>query len=384
MKTKHKSLILLVTAGLFVLVMWVFVPPPQPAYAGGGDDHTHAGETPKAAPASSAAPDEVLMPKESQFLFDIQTQLVQTGQLLTRRTLLGQVTSAPGGEGRLVAPQAGRLIRLSVQVGQAVQAGQVLAVLEQTLAAPEQVGLASDAANAEAELRAAQQDFDRLQRIADIAARKDVIAAELRLQQARENASLRRNQAGNRQVVLRAPVSGIVDVFTLAVGQQVNAGDALLSVINPGKLYVQAQVYADDLADVAARGTTFRVEGLNGETGVAARVVSFSNLVNPANQARQLVLALDATSDLRPGQSVNVQVQQRQAKAQLVLPTAAVTDVGGKSAVFIHTAPEVFLLRFVRTGPGDAAQTTILEGLKEGERVVTRNTYQLKSVYLNQ
>ena len=52
--------------------------------------------------------------------------------------------------------------------------------------------------------------------------------------------------------------------------------------------------------------------------------------------------------------------------------------------MFVHTAPEVFKLRFVQPGPGDDRQTAILGGLAEGERVVTQNTYQLKSVYLNQ
>jgi hypothetical protein len=38
----------------------------------------------------------------------------------------------------------------------------------------------------------------------------------------------------------------------------------------------------------------------------------------------------------------------------------------------------------VRPSAGDERQTVIEEGLNEGERVVTQNTYQLKSVYLNQ
>ena len=46
---------------------------------------------------------------------------------------------------------------------------------------PDAPGLSTERANAQAELRAAQQDYARLQSIADIAARKDVVAAELRL-----------------------------------------------------------------------------------------------------------------------------------------------------------------------------------------------------------
>ncbi len=385
-----KRSLYLPAVGAGILLLTFLGPPTRPASAHNGEDH---GAPAKPAAATGAAANEVLLPKESQFLFDIRTQRAATAALLTRRTLLGTVTAAPGGEGRVVAPQAGRLVSLSVRVGQRVRAGQVLAILDQTLAAPDQLGLATGRANAQAELRAAEQDYRRLQSPADSAARKDVIAAELRLRQARQNAGLANGQT--QRVRLTAPISGTVDVFALAPGQQVQAGDELLRVINPGRLAVEAQVFADDLAAVTS-AAQFIIENVaDSEAGatrraVPARLVAFSNVVNPTNQARQLVLAVadsgaDASSsELRVGQRVQVRVQTRDARAQLVVPTSAVTDVNGQPAVFVHSAPEVFTLRFVRLGAGDERQTAILGGLTEGERVVTTNTYQLKSLYLNQ
>lgn len=379
-----KFLTLAVAAGAGVSLLTLL--PPRSAVAHNGEDHGDA--APKA--ASGAAPDEVALPKESQFLFDIRTERAASATLVTRRTLLGTVTAAPGAEGRVTAPQAGRLVSLSVRVGQAVRAGQVLAVLDQTLAAPEQLGLATGRANAQAELRAAEQEYRRLQSIADIAARKDVIAAELRLRQARQNAALATGQS--RRLTLTAPISGTVDVFGLAAGQQVQAGEELLRVINPSRLAVEAQVFADDVPDVSG-AAQFTVENLPGAGAAVvarpARRVTISNVVNPTNQARQLVLALTdsgvaSSTALRVGQRVQVRVQAPANRPQLVVPTAAVTDVNGQPAVFLHTAPETFRLRFVRVGAGDEQQTAILDGLTVGERVVSRNTYQVKSVYINQ
>ena len=370
-----KKLLLLLLLGL----LWA-----GSAAAHGGEDHGDA----KPAAATAGAPDEVLLPKESQFLFTVRTQLVRTDSLNTRRTLLGIVSAAPGGEGQLVAPQPGRLVRLNVRVGQAVRAGQVLAVLDQTLDAPAQIGLSTGTANAQAELRAAQQDYARLQTIADIAARKDVEAAELRLRQARQNAGIYNGQARNRRVTITSPISGTVDVFNLAVGQQVSQGDELLRVLNPGKLRVQAQVFAQDLEKITP-GAQFRVEGLQGQTGSApARLVVFSNTVNPVNQARQLILELDNTASnlFRAGQAVNVQVLgQSGGKKQLVVPTSALTDLNGKPVVFVHGAPEEFKIRYVQAGSANGQQTVLLGGdVNENDRVVTVGTYQLKSIYLNQ
>ncbi|MBT9394886.1 efflux RND transporter periplasmic adaptor subunit [Hymenobacter sp. NST-14] len=381
MKTTPKLLAATVAAALGLALL---LPPPGRVQAHGGEDH--GGEA--KASTGVALTDEVLLPKESQFLFEVRTQLAAYSTTYSRATLYGTVSAAAGGEGRVVVPQTGRIVSLSARVGQPVRAGQTLAVLEQTLDATQQIGLSTERANAQAELRAAQQDYARLQTIADIAARKDVIAAELRLRQARQNAAIYNGQARQRRVSITSPVSGTVDVFNLAVGQQVNQGDELFRVINPGKLRVEAQVFARDLAKITP-GAQFRVEGLQGQAGVPARLVVFSNVVNPVNQARQLVLELDAPegSAYRAGQAVNVQVlgPAGNGKPQLVVPTAAITDLNGKPVVFVHTAPEHFRIRYVQPGAVNGQQTVLAEGqVNENDRVVTQGTYQLKSIYLNQ
>ncbi|TGD77395.1 efflux RND transporter periplasmic adaptor subunit [Hymenobacter wooponensis] len=381
MKTHYKFLAATAAAGFGLTVL---LPPPGTVQAHGGEDH--GGEA--KASTGVALTDEVLLPKESQFLFQVRTNLAEYSTTYSRATLYGTVSAAAGGEGRVVVPQGGRIVSLSAQVGQSVRAGQTLAVIEQTLDATQQIGLSTERANAQAELRAAQQDYVRLQSIADIAARKDVVAAELRLRQARQNASIYNGQGQQRRISITSPVSGTVDVFNLAVGQQVNQGDELFRVLNPGKLRVEAQVFAQDLAKITP-GAQFRVEGLQGQAGVPARLVVFSNVVNPVNQARQLVLELDATesSAYRAGQAVNVQVvgQTGGGRSQLVVPTSAITDLNGKPVVFVHTEPEHFKIRFVQPGAVNGRQTVLLQGqVNENDRVVTAGTYQLKSIYLNQ
>ncbi|UOQ68645.1 efflux RND transporter periplasmic adaptor subunit [Hymenobacter volaticus] len=382
MKTKHK---LLAGTAALGLALTVLLPPPAPLWAHDGEDH---GAT--AQPNTGAAlTDAVALPKESQFLFGVRTALASYSTTYNRLTLYGTISAAAGGEGRVVVPQTGRIVSLVARVGQTVRAGQVLAVVDQTLDATQQIGLATERANAQAELRAAQQDYARLQTIADIAARKDVVAAELRLRQARQNAAIFNGQARTRRVNITSPISGTVDVFTLAVGQQVNQGDELLRVLNPGKLRVEAQVFAQDLEKLPANAQ-FMVEGLQGQQGSApARLVVFSNAVNPVNQARQLILELDnAGSNLfRSGQAVNVQVigAGTSNKKELVVPTSALTDLNGKPVVFVHTEPETFKIRYVQPGSANGQQTVLLAGeVNENDRVVSVGTYQLKSIYLNQ
>ena len=376
---------ILAAAAALGLVFFGLLPPPAALWAHGGEDH--GGAAP--APTGGTLTDAVVLPKESQFLFGVRTALAGYSGTYNRLTLYGMVSAAAGGEGRVVVPQTGRIVSLPAKVGQLVRAGQVLAVIDQTLDATQQIGLSTERANAQAELRAAQQDYARLQTIADIAARKDVVAAGLRLRQARQNAGILNGQASNRHVTITSPISGTVDVFTLALGQQVTQGDELFRVLNPDKLRVEAQVFAQDLDQIPA-GAQFQVEGLQGQTGsVPARLVVFSNVVNPVNQARQLVLKLDPTGTnlFRAGQAVNVQVLGRSGggKKQLVVPTSALTDLNGKPIVFVHTDPETFKIRYVQPGSANGEQTVLLGGdVNENDRVVSVGTYQLKSIYLNQ
>ncbi|UOQ50738.1 efflux RND transporter periplasmic adaptor subunit [Hymenobacter cellulosivorans] len=382
MKTTPK---LLAATAVLGLVLSVLLPPPAQLWAHGGEDHGNTA----AAPGSVALTDAVALPKESQFLFGIRTELARYSATYSRLTLYGTVAAASGGEGRIVVPQTGRIVSLAARVGQLVQAGQPLAVIDQTLDATQQIGLSTEQANAQAELRAAQQDYNRLQTIADIAARKDVVAAELRLRQARQNAAILNGQARTRRVTITSPISGTIDVFSLAVGQQVTQGDELFRVLNPGKLRVEAQVFAQDLAGITP-GAEFRVEGLQGQSGSApARLIVLSNVVNPVNQARQLILELDAAGSnlFRAGQAVNVQVlgAGSSAEKQLVVPTTALTDLNGKPVVFVHTAPETFKIHYVQPGAANGEQTVLLGGdINENDRVVSVGTYQLKSIYLNQ
>jgi cobalt-zinc-cadmium efflux system membrane fusion protein len=382
MKTTPK--ILAATAAV-AAVLTVLLPPPASLFAHGGEDHG-AGAQPT---AGVGLVDAVALPKESQFLFGVRTALANYSATYNRLTLYGTVSAAAGGEGRVVVPQTGRIVSLSAQVGQQVRAGQALAVVDQTLDATQQIGLSTERANAQAELRAAQQEYARLQTIADIAARKDVVAAELRLRQARQNAAIYNGQASSRRVTITSPISGTVDVFNLAVGQQVTQGDELLRVLNPGKLRVTAEVFAQDLPKITP-GAQFLIEGLQGQEGSApARLVVFSNAVNPVNQARQLILELDGAegNTFRAGQAVNVQVfgQTGNGPKQLVVPTSALTDLNGKPVVFVHTDPETFKIRYVQPGAANGEQTVLLGGtVNEHDRVVTVGTYQLKSIYLNQ
>lgn len=352
-----------------------------------GHDH----EEPKPEAGSAAGAEEVEVLKETQFLFSMRTAFARKTKMTTLMKLYGQVTPSTGGEARIIAPQDGAITALHVQVGDLLRKGQPLAVIEQNLTAIEQAQLQNERNNAIAEYESARRDYERLQQLADVVAAKELIEAKLRLDRATENKRLYEN-LGSRMFVLTAPISGTVDNYSLAIGQQVTQGQELFRLFDTRELKVVARTYESDLLKLRASAggetaLTFTVECIEEDEHFTedARLIAFGKAIDPVSQSSEVVLALDnREGSFKPGQFVNVYVKTEGDAVHTVVPASAVTDINGKPFVFVHSLPEILEARPVSLGQGDADETAVMTGLAEGDRVIVRGTYQAKSIYLNQ
>ncbi|HRI62295.1 MAG TPA: efflux RND transporter periplasmic adaptor subunit, partial [Saprospiraceae bacterium] len=234
----------MLTAALLLASAWFSTPNWSPAFAHGDEEHG-----PKS--GGSGYGKSVYAPKETQFLFEIQTQPIAVGDYQSATNMFGTIVPASGGLGVVVAPQSGRIFQVMAAVGQTVRAGQTLAVLQQTIGTSDQVGIATSNAGlavqietAKTRVAATKREFDRLKKIEDIAAGRDVQAAEaaynaaLAELQILENKVVGANSTANqRSVTLVAPISGVVGAFTLTPGAEVVAGQTLLTITNLSKVY---------------------------------------------------------------------------------------------------------------------------------------------------
>lgn len=380
MRTRNRR----VAAGVVVLFCLLPTANWQPATAHGGEEHG-AG-----AAGGGATSSTFLIPKETQFLFNILTQRLVTGEQAQTTTVAGTVIPSSTGQAVVQSPQVGRLTSLLVRVGQSVSKGQTLALVEQTIDAATQINLQAERNTLQAELQVARKEFDRLKTIEDIVAKRDLTEAEARLSRAQANLKVFNSiaQGGRdnaRSIALRAPVSGIVGPFTAAIGATVNVGETLFTITNLGKIYIEAQVFDKDLA-VLRQARAFGVEGVNdaGKKGVA-RLLSQAQTVNASNQSQRLLFEMDnAGGAFKIGEFVTIRVQSGQGTRGLSVPNAAINEMNGKPIVFIKDAAEVVSLAYVTTGADNGQFTQILSGVEADERVIVSGTYQAKMIYLNQ
>ena len=380
------------TAVFLLASAWLSTPNWNQVFAHG--DEPHGQET-----GGGGYGKRVFAPKETQFLFEILTQPIAIGDYHSATSMFGTIVPASGGLGVVVAPQSGKIIRVNVRVGQSVRAGQVLGVLQQNIGTPDQVGIAANNAGlnlqietAKTRVAATKRELERLKKIEDIAAGRDVQAAEANynlalaeLQTLESKTIGAINAANSRSISLIAPISGVVGAFTLTPGAEVVAGQTLLTLTNLDKVYVEAQVYDRDVPVIRA-GNKFLVTcSTDDHKSAEVRLISQAQSMNPGNQSQRVLFEMDnPKGEFKIGEFVTVKALDNSTLRQIAVPNSAFTEINGKTAVFLKHAPEEFELAYVQTGEDDGTRTLILKGIEEGKKVVVSGTYEVKMMYLNQ
>lgn len=297
---------------------------------------------------------------------------------------------------------AGRVRRIDVQVGDAVAAGQVLGEmdpvdLDERLRAQQAAIASADAALRQAE---AKQAFARTQAARyeqllavrgtseELAAtrRQDLALADAALAAARaDGARLRaelqavRAQRGN--LVLVAPVAGLVVARDVDPGTTVVAGQAVVELIDPASLWVDTrfdQIAAEGLA--AGLPAKVVLRSRRGQP-LDARVLRVEPRADVVTEETLAKLSFDAPPATLPpvGELAEVTVQLPALAAAPAIPNAALRTVGGKLGVWKMTDGK---LRFeaVTSGRGDLdGWVQVVQGLAAGEQVVVYSEKTLNS-----
>ena len=362
------------------------------AYAHGGEDHETGNN------AGGTISNVFIVEKESQFLFNILTQKTSTGNFNQSTQALGTVIASPQGNAVIQSPQTGKLISIKVNPGQSVNAGQVVAVVEQSIDAGTQSSIIAQNSDwrakkneAEAQYTAAKIQYNRLKSIEDIAAKKDVTEAKARLEQAEKNRTLYQSiplqkvQAA-KYFNLTSPITGVVGNYNYAVGSFINSGETLLEVTNLNRVFVETQIFTNDAEQLSNIEKITTNSNNKTDTGsYQLKLISTAQSVNGDNQSQKVIFEIvNSKAQFKIGENINVNIFSKNVSAQIIIPTEAIAEINGKPAVFIKDNAEKYSISYISKGASNEKFTTIIKGVEADERVVMAGVYQMKSIYLNQ
>ena len=275
-----------------------------------------------------------------------------------------------------IAGQGGRVIRVLVDAGTWVGAGQTLAVVDRSVQAQEAAQLAAqiDAARANASL--AQSNYERALALqsrgfvskAEIDSKKairDAANAQVRVAQAQLAGT--RAEIGRLNVV--APASGLILSRSVEVGQIVGAGSgALFRLAAGGQMEMQAQLSQQDLQYVHT-GMVASVTPVGSDRSYSGSVWQVAPVIDPQSRLGMVRILLPYNPAIRPGGFAEARVTAGSTTAPLLPQSAVLSDEKGNYVYVINGRNEVER-RGIKIGTVDDDGVTIAEGLSGSEAVV--------------
>ena len=278
--------------------------------------HEGHDKTPAASGVAVGPGAQVYVAKPSQFLLGIRTQLIKREPVQKRLTVFGRVAPRGGGEVEIVAPQSGRIY---FSDGRTPVMGQ----------------------------------------------------------------SVFKGQAVARLTVvddldLRAPLSGVLTGVFVVNGQLVEAGQKLMTLLDPSVVWVHADVYEADVPAVQRATRAVITSQATPDLAVSGRKVAMGVTQGEVlGTVEAWFEAPNAGGRLKVGALVEVGIELGGAEPALVVPRSAIFEKDGRKLVFIHSAPERFTAREVTLGTGLGVNVVVSGDLTPGDRIVTAGGYPL-------
>ena len=381
LSTRQRTAIGLSIGAIVLIAAWAL-------FGGSADAPT------KQAASETRAPDSVVT-------------LDSTGQRLAGIELF---TVAGGGTGELVANGSitydankvsvvsphidGRIVSVRADLGQSVQRGSILAVLE----SPEIGQMRGDLERASANSDIARRNYEREKRLFEqqITPQKEMLEAEAAYRTAeadRRSAIARLGSIGasgaghgsGASFGLVAPVSGTVVERNASPGQTVGPSVNLFTVADLRSLWITVDIYEGDLARVRQGAPAIVSVSAFPDEKFSGRVTYAGGVIDPDSRTFKVRVELpNAGLRLRPGMFAQVRiptVSSAPVPGHVSVPETAVQEIDGASVVFVATMPAgKYVARKVTLGakPSEGV-VTITSGLSEGERVAVKGAFQLSA-----
>jgi RND family efflux transporter MFP subunit len=194
-------------------------------------------------------------------------------------------------------------------------------------------------------------------------------------------AELERTRQPRKTLRILAPQDGFVTEKMVVEGQMVDAGMKIFRLADLGLVWVQADIYEQDLAYIKlGQEATVTLSYLTDRQFRGRVTYIYPSVDEKTRTARVRMEFHNPGYFLKPGMFATVQVTSELEPSALLAPDMAILRSGEKATVFVALDGGKFDPRTVTLGPQAENDTyQVLSGLKEGERIVTSGQFLLDS-----
>jgi len=183
--------------------------------------------------------------------------------------------------------------------------------------------------------------------------------------------------------LIRSPLSGTIEEIYFQLGRQIDAGEPMFRIINSSDVWLKINVPATRISEVDRPAyLSVSIHGQDESLSITpqnGRLVSEGNIVDPSNRTVPLVFEIDNSDRrLKIGMYADVRIYTGERRQVLAVPEDALVEDEGVYSVFIQQSGESFIKKEALLGIREFGYVEIVEGLLEGDRVITSGTYHVK------
>ena len=293
---------------------------------------------------------------------------------------------------------AGRITRVSAELGQPVTRGQTIA----QIFSPELAEAQTRYVTATAELAAHDQELARTEKLVALGAaskqelerihaehtsqRAEVqsVASRLRLLGLSTNAieGLGPGKAIDATTSVPAPIDGVVTEREANVGANVDQSTKLFTIVDLSTVWVVADLFEKDFAQVRVGSAATIATRAYPDLALRGRVSYIDPQVSAETRTAKVRIEVpNARQELRLGMYAEAVFQTDGGSSTPTVPRTALQNVGDRTVVYLADPqqPGQFIEREVRVGTATGDSVPVLTGLRSGDLVVTDGSFYVRA-----
>ncbi|MDP2303889.1 MAG: efflux RND transporter periplasmic adaptor subunit [Ignavibacteria bacterium] len=361
-------------------------------------------EEPKKEESHNKHSEVVKLSAESIKQIKLETETVSLQPFTGYLTIPAKVITNQDNEAQIGSLVQGRVHKVFVKVGDFVKAGQVLMTVEGLDVGQIKAGYLI----AKAALDYAKANYERQQKLFDekIGSQKTLLESQAEYEKAlaefnAEDKKIHSVGLTDEDVTdgnisedhtsgtlpIKSSINGVVVERNVVIGQFVDATTNAFKVINTNTVWVDGQIYEKDITKINQKtnalftSATYLNEKFNG------RIIYIGQTVD--EQTRTITIRGEfgnQNNKLKPQMFGELKIPVSSNAKAIMIPEESVVRESGEDYVFVQTSDsttpnggQAFEQRKVIAGTSVDNRIEITDGLKEGEKVVSKGVFYLKS-----
>ncbi len=184
-----------------------------------------------------------------------------------------------------------------------------------------------------------------------------------------------------KNIEIRSPYRGVVMDKMITEGDKIEAGMPLYRIADLSTVWVTADVYPQDLPWIGKGGAAdMSFPALPDRTFKGNVEFLYPTMNGESRTAKiRIVMKNDKNVSLKPGMIGAVSIASAVSRAEVTVPEQAVIKSGLRDIAVVALGDGYFAPREIRTGVSEGGYIQVLDGIREGEDIVTSSQFLIDS-----